>query len=81
MGGELCGWNRTTVLTPYGPRLKEHRSLFARGISTKRSVEKSHSLMEEAAKSFASSLASDSRNLIGQVHLYVCLYHIRGWGD
>ena len=69
MGGELCGWDRTTALTPYGPRLKEHRSLFARGISAKRSVEKYHSLIEGVAQSFASGLASDSQDLIGQIHL------------
>jgi len=69
MGGELCGWNRTTALTPYGPRLKEHRSFFARGISTKSSVEKYHSLMEEAAQGFASGLADDSHDLIGQINL------------
>jgi len=69
MGGELCGWNRTTVLTPYGPRLKEHRSLFARGISGKGSVEKYRSLMEEAAQSFAYGLASDSYDLVGRIHL------------
>lgn len=69
MGGELCGWNRTTVLAPYGPRLKEHRSLFAQGISSKRSVEKYHSLMEDAAQSFANGLASDSHDLIEQIQL------------
>ena len=69
MGGELCGWNRTTVLAPYGPRLKEHRSLFARGVSTNRSVEKYVSSMEDAAQNFVTGLASDSHDLLGQIHL------------
>jgi cytochrome P450 len=68
MGAGLCGWDRTTVLTPYGPRLKEHRSLFARGITPKRSVEKYHPILEDAARSFAGGLASNPRNLIEQVH-------------
>lgn len=69
MGGELCGWNRTTALTPYGPRFKEHRSLFAKGISANRSIDKYHSVMEGAAQSFASGLASNQDDLLGQIHL------------
>ena len=71
MGGELCGWDRTTVLAPYGSKLKGHRLLFSRGISAKRSLEKYHSVMEHVARSFASGLASDSTDLIGQTHRYV----------
>jgi len=69
MGGELCGWDRTTALAPYGPRFKGHRSFFAQRISTNRSVEKYHLIMEDGAKKFASRLASDSHDLIGQTNL------------
>ncbi|KAF9790925.1 cytochrome P450 [Thelephora terrestris] len=68
MGGELCGWDRTTVLVPYGPKLKGHRLIFSRGISAKRSLDKYHSVMEHVAQTFASGLASDSNDLIGQIH-------------
>lgn len=69
MGGELCGWDRTTAMAPYGRLFKSHRSLFAQKIGTNRSVEKYHSIMEDAAKKFASRLASDSHDLIGETSL------------
>lgn len=73
MGGELCGLNRTTVLFPYGSKLKEHRALFSRGVSAKGSLEKYHSVMEYMAQSLASGLASDSNDLIGQIHRYASI--------
>lgn len=68
MGSELCGLDRTTVLSPYGPQLKGHRSIFSRGINAKSSLEKYHSAMEETAQAFARGLASDPDDLIGQIH-------------
>ena len=73
MGGELCGLDRTTLLVPYGSKLKDHRLLFSRGVSAKRSLEKYHSVMEHVAQSFASGLASDSTDLIGQTHRYISI--------
>ena len=73
MAGELCGLDRTTVLFPNGSKLKEHRLLFSRGVSAKRSLDKYHSLMEHMAQSFASGLAFDSTDLIGQTHQYVSI--------
>ena len=67
MGGDLCGLDRTTVLAPYESKLKQHRSLFSRGVSAKSSLDKYHPVMEHVAQSFAGGLASDSSDLIGQI--------------
>ena len=75
--GDLCGFDRTTGLAPYGSKFKGHRLIISRGISAKRSLERYHSVMERAARRFASGLASDSNDLIGKTHRYVSInaYH------
>lgn len=46
MGGEMVGWNRTLVLSPYGERLREYRKFIAKFMGGHKQVDEYHGLEE-----------------------------------
>jgi len=63
MGGELVGWNRSLVLTRYGPRFRELRKHVNKSIGTRASMERFASLQEKETAKFLARVMVDPGSL------------------
>lgn len=52
MGGEICGWEKSLGMSPYGERFREYRKLFHRVIGTKERMDKLLPMEESETRRF-----------------------------
>jgi len=67
MGGEMVGWDRSLVLTQYGPQFRESRKFMNRAIGTRASMEKLAPLQEREMAKFLVRVIADPDSLVQQI--------------
>ena len=71
MGGDLVGWNDSTVFLQYGDTYRKHRKLFQRQIGTNNTIRAFYPVEEEEAKKFIRDLSKSPDDLIEHCGRYV----------
>ncbi|KAH9849106.1 cytochrome P450 [Lenzites betulinus] len=67
MGGELVGWKRALVLTPYGNTFREYRRLASQLIGSKKHMERFQPLVEEKIRTLLVRLFKDPSGRVKHV--------------
>jgi hypothetical protein len=67
MGGELGGWNQTTVLLPYGESFRTHRRNLRLAMGTSASLKQFHHIEEAEVRKFLRRLLDNPENLMAAI--------------
>jgi hypothetical protein len=67
MGGELCGWNETHVLLPYGERFRRERKMFHRAIGTSNAMKQYLHIEEQETRRFIRRVLENPDALGGHI--------------
>ena len=68
MGGELVGWNKMTVLMPYGHQLREHRRYINHSIGSKTLVKKHHGVLVDESKKLLKRILGHNEDIGAEIH-------------
>ncbi|KIY70825.1 cytochrome P450 [Cylindrobasidium torrendii FP15055 ss-10] len=74
---ELVGWDLTTALLPYGPKLKRTRQMFHAELGTKPVVKGFHAQLNAQARTFLILLRDEPQKLLEHCHYHAGAFILR----